>query len=94
QGSGTLNAVVYAPDADLTLPGHTDFSGAAVVRSARLTGSGAFHYDESLEYFTGTSTEPEAEDGGGGVGGVLTINTFEELNTPESRAGYLAVMAF
>lgn len=94
QGSGALNAVIYAPDADLTLPGHTDFSGAAVVRTARLTGSGAFHYDESLEYFTGGSSQPEAASGGGGVAGTLSITAFEELDTPAERSPYLAMLAF
>lgn len=99
QGSGALNAVIYAPDADLTLPGHTDFCGAAVVRSARLTGSGAFHYDESLEYFTGTASDPAEEGttgagGGGGVDGALAITSFEELNTPADRSPYLATLAF
>ncbi len=93
QGSGALSAVIYAPDADLTLPGHTDFSGAAVVRTARLTGSGAFHYDESLEYFTGGASQPE-EAAGGGVAGTLSITSFEELDTPAERSPYLAVLAF
>ena len=80
------------PDAALTLPGHTDFSGAAVVRTARLTGSGAFHYDESLERFTG-GTKP-VETTGGGVAGVITIESYTELTTPADRSGYLAVLSF
>ena len=91
-GSAALNAILYAPDAALTLPGHTDFSGAAVVRTASLTGSGAFHYDESLEKFTG-GTKP-AETTGGGVAGVVSIQSYEELNSPASRSGYLAVLSF
>jgi len=92
EGSGALSAVLYAPDAALTLPGHTDFSGAAVVRTARLTGSGAFHYDESLERFTG-GTKP-VETTGGGVAGVITIESYAELTTPADRSGYLAVLSF
>jgi hypothetical protein len=92
QGSGQLSAILYAPDAALTLPGHTDFSGAAVVRTARLTGSGAFHYDESLEHFTGGTTPPETS--GGGVAGVISIESYSELTTPSDRADYLALLVF
>lgn len=92
-GSASLNAVIYAPDAALTLPGHTDFCGAAVVRTARLTGSGAFHYDESLQFFSGGGSRPDA-NGSDAVGGVLAIEKFEELTTPQSRAPYLATLGF
>lgn len=97
-GSGALSAVLYAPNAALTLPGHTDFSGAAVVKSARLTGSGAFHYDESLEYFTGSAVTPtETEEttvSTGGAAAEVTIQSFVELDTPSAREPYLAVLGF
>lgn len=78
RGSGALNAVIYAPDAALSLPGSTDFSGAAVVESANLTGSGAFHYDESLVNF--------------GEGGSLTIDNYDELDTPTKRAPFTSLL--
>lgn len=80
QGSGALNGVIYAPDAQLTLPGSTDFAGAAVVYSAQLTGSGAFHFDESLKNF--------------GSGGSLTISDYQELDTPADRASYATALNF
>ncbi|MCF3649967.1 DUF7305 domain-containing protein [Synoicihabitans lomoniglobus] len=76
-GSGALNALIYAPDADLTLPGSTDFAGSAIVKSATLTGSGAYHYDESLKNF--------------GSGGSLKISSYSELNSPVDRAPYAAI---
>ena len=79
-GSGGLGAIVYAPDADLTLPGSTDFAGAAVVNSAVLSGSGAFHYDESLKNF--------------GSGGSITVDSYEELDTPAKRAPYISDLTF
>ncbi|WP_221030616.1 DUF7305 domain-containing protein [Actomonas aquatica] len=75
-GSGALNAAIYAPDADLILPGHTDFAGAAVVNSATLSGSGSYHFDESLKNF--------------GSGGSVAIDNYSELNTAASRSPYIA----
>ncbi len=80
QGSGALNAIIYAPDARLTLPGSTDFSGAAVVYTAQLTGSGAYHFDENLKNF--------------GSGGSLTISDYTELDTTAKRASYAAALNF
>lgn len=79
-GSGALSAIIYAPDAQLSLPGHTDFAGAAIVKSAALTGSGAFHYDESLSNF--------------GSGGSIAVDSYNELDTPAERAPYVAALTF
>ena len=47
-GNGNFIGVLDAPAFDLTISGTGDFSGSAVARSAALTGTGGFHYDESL----------------------------------------------
>lgn len=81
-GSGALNAVVYAPEAELTMPGGTHFGGAAVVRTAKFTGSGAFHYDESLK---NTSF---------GNSGAAGVESYSELDTPGERSSYATLLAF
>lgn len=50
-GNGSLTAVVYAPNGDVTLNGNGDMMGAVVARNITLTGNAAFHYDESLADF-------------------------------------------
>lgn len=80
QGSGALNALIYAPDASLSLPGSTDFSGAAIVAGATLSGSGAYHFDEALLRF--------------GSGGSLKIASYGELSTPTNRAPYATALNF
>ncbi len=80
EGSGALYGIIYAPYADLTLPGSTDFGGSAVVNSANLSGSGAYHFDESLLNYS--------------EGGSLRISDYAELETPESQTAYLAYMGF
>src|SRR5690606_4169852 len=102
-GSGVLSAVVYAPNANFVLPGHTDFCGAAVVRSARLTGSGSFHYDESLEHVMGHagggmdgngSGESEGAENIPGSPGMPGIVLYAELETPDQREPYLDLLDF
>jgi len=73
-GSGAISAIVYAPDATLSLPGGTHFYGAAIVKDATLSGSGAFHYDESLLNFGGNSS--------------MQITGYRELDTPALRSPY------
>lgn len=52
QGSGEFSGVIYAPYADITLPGGTDLYGAVVGNNIVMSGSGSFHFDESLENIT------------------------------------------
>src|SRR5690606_36218513 len=47
-GSGNLSGTIYAPDAAFTIPGGTHIYGAVVGQSFNMSGSGSFHYDESL----------------------------------------------
>jgi hypothetical protein len=47
-GSSELIGSVNAPQADLTLSGSSDAYGAAIVKSASMSGSSGFHYDEAL----------------------------------------------
>src|SRR5690606_4905322 len=53
QGSGRMSGVIYAPNADIVLPGGTDFYGAIVANNITMSGSGSFHYDESLKSLSG-----------------------------------------
>jgi hypothetical protein len=46
--SGTLNAVIYAPSADLLINSQNQVCGAIVARMIRMNGNSAFHFDESL----------------------------------------------
>lgn len=74
-GSGQFSGVIYAPNADLRVPGHADIYGAVVANRITMAGSGAFHYDESLADLTLSSeATPPA------------IDNVRELVTAESRA--------
>lgn len=50
-GRGTLRAVVYAPNGDVTLNGNGNMMGTIVARDITLAGNAAFHYDSSLADF-------------------------------------------
>lgn len=82
EGSGKLNAVIYAPEAELTVPGGTELGGAAVVRRATFSGSGAFHYDESLKNMNFGSS------------GSTGVESYSELDTPSERAPYANLFNF
>lgn len=47
-GSGALNGVIYAPNADVTLGGSGDMYGAIVGKTVTVGGSGILHYDVQL----------------------------------------------
>lgn len=47
-GRGSLRAVIYAPQGDVTLNGDGHMMGAVVARDIILAGNASFHYDESL----------------------------------------------
>ncbi len=79
QGSGKMSGVIYAPNADIFLPGGTDFYGAVVANNITMEGSGSFHYDESLKALSGL----------GGTGGILTVQHIRELATEDDRDPYL-----
>lgn len=51
-GRGSLSAVIYAPNGDVTLSGNGHMMGAVVARDITFAGNAAFHYDESLTDFT------------------------------------------
>ncbi len=46
-----LEAVIYAPEADMSLTGNAQFYGGVVANSMRMNGSTGFHYDESLSKY-------------------------------------------
>lgn len=47
-GNGSLNGVVYAPNAAVEVHGNGDVMGSIVGQTITLTGNALFHYDESL----------------------------------------------
>jgi hypothetical protein len=51
-GNGEFTGTIYAPQAATTFNGSgsswNDFSGAAMVKSAKFNGNFKFHYDEAL----------------------------------------------
>ena len=48
QGQDGIVACIYAPNAMLTLNGHSSLYGSIVASGAKLNGNAAIHYDESL----------------------------------------------
>jgi hypothetical protein len=48
-GNAAFTGTINAPQADFTMTGNTDCYGAVIVKSANLTGTASFHYDESLK---------------------------------------------
>lgn len=54
-GNGDLSAIVYAPNADVSLVGNGNMFGAIVGYQAHVTGNAAFHYDESLANYGGSN---------------------------------------
>lgn len=52
-GNGALSAIVYAPNANVTINGNGDVEGSVVANNITLTGNASFHYDESLARFGG-----------------------------------------
>lgn len=47
-GNGSLKAVIYAPNGDVSLNGNGDMMGAVTARTITLTGNATFHYDAAL----------------------------------------------
>ena len=58
-GSSSVAAVIYAPNADFTINGTPNTSGAVVANTITMTGSAAFHYDEALADFFGGGGMPD-----------------------------------
>lgn len=78
-GNGALKAVVYAPNAAVTVNGNGDVMGAIVGRTITFTGEASFHYDESLAN-QGDNTPFRA------------VN-WQELDTADSRRDWLGVFS-
>jgi hypothetical protein len=55
-GSGTLSAVVYAPQSVLTISGSSYLLGSAIANSINLSGSAAIHVDESVVTGSGSGS--------------------------------------
>jgi hypothetical protein len=82
-GNGQLNAVIYAPNADLTMNGggaSGAVRGAAVARNITINGGSSFSYDEALADLDSSSP--------------FGISDWEELTTAADRAARLALVNF
>jgi Tfp pilus assembly protein PilX len=55
KGNGVLSAIVYAPSAAVFINGNGDVLGSVVAKNVTMVGNAAFHYDESLADFGGSS---------------------------------------
>lgn len=81
-GNGQLKALVYAPNASLSLNGGGSSGhvmGAAVANSITMNGGTEFHYDDSLGNFTS--------------GNPYGISNWRELTIDSERAAYTAAFA-
>ncbi len=78
-GNGALKAVVYAPNAAVTINGNGDVMGAIVGQTITFTGNAGFHYDESLANY-GDNTPFRA------------VN-WQELDTADARRDWLGVFS-
>ena len=56
-GTADLQAVVYTPNAQLTISGTNETSGAVVANAITMSGTTDFHYDEALADFFGGSDD-------------------------------------
>lgn len=82
-GNGQLSAVVYAPNADVTLNGGGSSGGvfgSIIADNISVTGGSSFHYDESLP--TTSSGSP------------FGVSNWQELTTVSQRAAYSGLLSF
>jgi hypothetical protein len=79
KGNGALSAVVYAPNANVSIGGNGDVCGSVVANNITMNGSSAaFHYDESLSDFGG--------------GNPFRISSWKELTLQSDRNTYAAAL--
>lgn len=82
-GNGQLSAVVYAPNAELSMNGggsSGQVMGAAVANTISVTGGSTFHYDEALASLTS--------------GNPFGVSKWSELTTATQRSVYKGIMSF
>lgn len=82
-GNGQLNAVVYAPNSNVSINGggsSGQVSGAVVANNISLVGGSKFHYDEALSDMTD--------------GNPYGLGAWRELTTATARNAYSSDLAF
>lgn len=82
-GNGQLSAVVYAPNANVTMNGggsSGNVYGAVVADTIKVTGGSEFHYDEALADMTS--------------GNPFGVGDWAELSSATQRSVYSGVMGF
>lgn len=77
-GRGSLSAVIYAPEAAVTIRGNGEIFGAIVAREIEFSGNAAFHYDESLRHL--------------GKNSPFRADTWRTIDSPEERAALLPLL--
>ncbi len=73
-GNGVFSGVVYAPQGSIIITGNSDTLGSFVGNSITVSGSAAFHYDESLANFGGKNP--------------FRVAKWQELTTSDQRSKY------
>jgi len=78
-GNGSLQAAVYAPNADVTINGNGDVMGAVVGQTITFNGNANFHYDESLVNYGGNAP--------------FKASSWRELNSQTDQSAWLPVFS-
>ena len=76
-GNGSLTAVVYAPNGNVTIKGNGAVNGSVIANKVKFTGNAEFHYDEDLA--ANDSNEP------------FSIAKWRELTSQADRSRYQSV---
>lgn len=82
-GNGQLSAVVYAPNADVSMNGggaSGHIQGSVIADTISVTGGSEFHYDEALSDQTG--------------GNPFGVGEWSELSTAPQRATYTGILSW
>ncbi len=79
-GNGALVGIIYAPQGSVKINGNGDVAGSVVANDITLVGNAAFHYDESLGNFGGSSP--------------FRVTLWNELSSAASRATFSSVLSF
>ncbi|MFA6961328.1 MAG: hypothetical protein WC205_11300 [Opitutaceae bacterium] len=80
KGNGAFSGIIYAPNASVFVNGNGDVLGSVIGNDVTMVGNAAFHYDESLADFGGSSP--------------FGISKWSELTTSAQRSDYSSKLGF